>query len=238
MRKFIGKVKYHIALFLFEKFAIPNKKREQISKVVLKKYLPATPVIIDCGSHDGSDSVALIKIFRQARIFCFEPVPELYTRLLKNTKPYQSITSYQLALADKNGMLTFYISEGQSDASSSLLEPIEHLKDHPGTLFNKKIQVKTSTLDTWAAENNIVKIDMLWLDMQGFELKMLKESKVIFKTVSVVHTEVSTKETYKDVAQYNEYRSFLEDNGFVVIIEAIPNGWDMGNVLFVKKTIL
>ena len=81
MHKFIGKVKYHIALFLFEKFAIPNKKREQISKVVLKKYLPATPVIIDCGSHDGSDSVALIKIFRQARIFCFEH-PAHYWNLL------------------------------------------------------------------------------------------------------------------------------------------------------------
>ena len=70
------------------------------------------------------------------------------------------------------------------------MEPIEHLKDHPGTLFNKKIQVKTSTLDTWAAENNIAKIDMLWLDMQGFELKMLKESKVIFQT-SVITSNVN-----------------------------------------------
>jgi hypothetical protein len=35
---------------------------------------------------------------------------------------------------------------------------------------------------------------------------------------------------------YNEYRSFLEENGFDLMIEAIPEGWDMGNVLVVKKS--
>lgn len=131
--------------------------------------------------------------------------------------------------------MDFYVSEGASDASSSLLEPMEHLNDHPTTFFKKKITVPTITLDGWAVENNILKVDMLWLDMQGFELNMLQSSNFILDTVSVIHTEVSTKQTYKGVAQYNEFRSFLESKGFVMKIEAIPSGWDMGNVLFVRK---
>jgi len=77
-------------------------------------------------------------------------------------------------------------------------------------------------------------VDMLWLDMQGFELQMLKASEIILNMVSVIHTEVSTRETYKGVPLYDDLRSFLEAKGFSVKIEALPTGWDMGNVLFVK----
>lgn len=234
MNKFIGKVKNHLESFLFDKYAIPVVKNERISKVILKRYLPNNPVIIDCGAYDGSDSVELAKLFKMATIHSFEPVDTLYARLMKNTKSYNNIKCYPIALADSNGTRDFYISEGASDASSSLLEPMEHLKNHPDTFFMKKVTVTTNTLDSWAKENNIEKVDMLWLDMQGFELKMLRASDVILESVYVIHTEVSTNETYKDVSLYNDYRSFLETKGFRVQIEAIPNGWNMGNVLFVK----
>ena len=70
--------------------------------------------------------------------------------------------------------------------------------------------------------------------MQGFELSMLKASKIILPTVRVIHTEVSMKETYKDVPQYSDLKQFLLSIGFNVTLEAIPSGWDMGNVLFVR----
>lgn len=234
MSGFISKVRYHLERFLFENYAIPQVRNERISKVILKKYLPGNPVIIDCGSYDGSDSIELFKIFEEATIYAFEPVNELYKRLIENTKAYNNISCHPIALADKIGTMDFYISEGGSDASSSLLEPRDHLNDHPDTFFSNKVSVTTNTLDNWAIENGIKKVDMLWLDMQGFELKMLKASQVILSTVSVIHTEVSTKETYKEAAQYNDLRSFLEAKGFKVKIEAVPKGWDMGNVLFVR----
>lgn len=237
MKSLIGKVSYHVKRILFDKYAIPKIINERISKVVLKKYLPVNPVIIDCGAHDGSDSVELATIFKKGIIHSFEPVEELYSRLKKKTEKYNNIHSYQIALADKNGVMDLYVSEGSSDASSSLLEPVEHLKDHPGTFFKNTVSVSTNTLDSWANKNAILKVDMLWLDMQGYELNMLKASEFILGTVSVIHTEVSTKETYKEVTQYKEYRSFLESKGFELLLEAIPKGWDMGNALFLRKKI-
>lgn len=235
MSNFIKKVKYHTDRFLFEKYAIPNFKDDKISKVILKKYLPQNPVIIDCGSHDGSDSVELAKLLKNASVHSFEPVDELYDRLLKKTNPYSNIKCYKIALADTNGSLDFHISEGESDASSSLLAPKEHLNYHPDTFFKKKVSVKTLTLDTWAIQQGIEVVDMLWLDMQGFELNMIKVSKKILPTVRVIHTEVSTKEIYAEGPLYAEYKTYLEDIGFEVIIEAIPKGWEMGNVLFIRK---
>lgn len=224
---------YHLKHFL-KKSKDQDGETAEISKHIIKDYLSDYPVIIDCGAFNGSDSVEFAKLIKTASIHSFEPVTELYLDLKKRTKRYKNIHTYNIALADKDGSMDFYVSNGASTASSSLLEPKEHLNDHPDTVFTNKITVTTRALDSWAAENNIKKIDMLWLDMQGFELKMLKASEAILNSVTVIHTEVSTRETYKGVESYNEYRAFLESKGFKVVIEAIPEGWDMGNVLFVK----
>jgi len=206
-----------------------------IPKYLLKKYLPFNPVIIDCGAHIGADSVELAKIFPGAIIHSFEPVPHLHQSLLSNTKKYSNISCYQCALSNQNGEAIFFVSSGESDASSSLLEPTGHIMEHPGTVFKEKIIVNTITLDGWAAANNLQTIDFLWLDMQGFELQMLKASQKIIDTVKVIHTEVSIKDSYKDVVNYAGYKSWMETKGFMVAIEAIPTNTDMGNVLFVRK---
>jgi FkbM family methyltransferase len=219
--------------YFFQRSGIPKVKSEKISKSVLKKYLPASPVIIDCGAHDGTDSIELIRILG-GRLHAFEPVPEIYSRLVERTKQYGNIITYPLALSNKSGVDHFFVSEGDSDASSSLLPPKDHLIDHTTTFFNKKIEVTTITLDDWAAKYNIDHVDMLWLDMQGFEMQMLKASARILPSVKLIHTEVSVKETYEGVGLYRQYRAYLESLGFKMVMEAIPEGYDMGNVLFAR----
>lgn len=220
--------------YIFQKAGFPSYRREHISKSLIKKYLPKNPVVIDCGAHIGTDSIEMARIFG-GEVHAFEPIPEIYERLVKGTSVYKNIHCYNLALSDISGTQFFYVSEGGSDASSSLLQPKEHLVDHPDTTFNKKIDISAFSLDEWASKNNISGVDLLWLDMQGYELKMLAASKKILDTVKVIHTEVSTKETYMNVGLYNDYRAFLESKGFELIVEAIPESWDMGNVLFVRK---
>jgi FkbM family methyltransferase len=235
MNSLISKLKYHGEKFLFEKYGLPKVKGDKISKIVLKNFLPQNPVIIDCGAHDGADSIEFAKLLKNASIYSFEPVDELYKRLLNNTALYENIKSYKIALGDKDGWQDFYISEGGSDASSSLLKPKEHLIFHPDTFFKKKISVNTLTLDSWAARQGVKHVDLLWLDMQGFELNMIKASPEILATVKIIHTEVSTKEIYLQGPLYNEYKTYLQSIGFEVFIEAIPAGWYMGNVLFIRK---
>src|SRR5438132_8350317 len=105
-------------------------------------------------------------------IHAFEPVPKLFATLQSNTRRFTNVFCHQLALSSKTGKAKFYVSSGSSDGSSSLLEPKEHLQDHPDVLFKKTIDVITITLDDWAAQHGIDHIDFLWLDMQGAELAM------------------------------------------------------------------
>src|SRR6185312_952684 len=234
-KKVVLKVKIEFG-YVQKKFDKQILKNEKINKMYIKKFLPSNPVIIDAGANNGSDSIEMTRLYtNKAKIYAFEPLPAIFEELQHNIRRYKNIKAFRLALSNKNGEQELYVSSGASIGSSSLLKPGTHLQDHPDVLFNEKIKVTTITLDEWAEQNGIKSVDFLWMDLQGFELEVLKESKIIFRTVKVVHMEVSTKNTYEGVTLYPETKLWMENNGFYVDQEAIPKGWDMGNVLFIRK---
>lgn len=215
--------------FLIKKI---KSKKESISKKKLKKFLPNNPVIVEAGADSGSDSIEMAKLWPAANIYAFEPVPESFKKLQQNTANYSSIHCYNLALSNKTEKGNMYISNTYS--SSSLLEPKEHLIQHPEIIFNKVCKVNTITLSDWLKQENINQIDFLWLDLQGAELVVLKESERVLEKVKVIYTEVSLMENYKNAPLYSELKNYLVSQGFIVKKEFLP--WqDMGNVLFVKK---
>ena len=205
--------------------------------IPLKKYkhlIPASPVIIDCGAHIGADTLKLARL-KGSTVHAFEAAPQIFSQLKEHTKNISNIICYPLALAHKTGTASFHISTGASDGSSSLLAPKQHLASHPDVYFTETVLVDVITLDDWAMQNNIPKVDVLWLDMQGAEQMMLSVSTKILPTVQLIHTEVSTIETYEGVVTYEAYKTFLAEKGFEEFIKAVPKGYDMGNVIFKRK---
>lgn len=235
----IQRLKRELNFLLVQKYAVfASKDKFTIGKGSFKKFLPKNPVIIDCGAHNGTDSVELSKVFPKAKIHSFEPVPAIFDQLLTKTKEIKNITCYQLALSNEDSTANMFISSVGSDGSSSLLQPETHLQDHPNVLFEETLQVNTYKLDTWADQYHVNHVDLLWLDMQGFEYQTLVASPRILATVKVIHTEISVKETYKGVITYPEFKKWLETQNFQMVKEAIPEGTDMGNAVFVKKELL
>lgn len=206
-----------------------------IPKDFMKNYLPEDPIIVEAGAHIGIDTIEFSKVWPKGKIHAFEPIPVLYTKLVNNINHCQNVYTYRLALSNKEGVSKIFVSSGKSDASSSLLKPKEHLNVHPDVNFNNSINVNTTTLEKWAASQNIDRIDFLWLDLQGNELNVLKAATNILKTTKIIYTEVSLIETYENVPLYKELKDWLQSQGFIVKREELP--WrDMGNVLFIKNS--
>lgn len=202
-------------------------------KEYLIRFLPKNPIIIEAGAHIGRDTIKLSKLWPEARIYAFEPIPELFMQLYEKTRSNKNISCYQTALGSTNGIITLYQSSGRSSAASSLFEPKAYLEEHPDVSF-KEIKVPVVTLDTWAKEQNISYADFMWLDMQGSELAMLKASPKIVATVKAIHTEVNLAERYAHNPLYPEYKKWLEAQGFKLALEDIYKpSW--GNALFIRE---
>jgi FkbM family methyltransferase len=210
---------------------LKQQRKGHIDKKILIPMLPTSPVIVEAGAHVGYDTVELATLWPQGVIHSFEPVPELFSKLKENTRYCRNVYRYNLALADQTGNAKLFLSSGKSDGSSSLLTPKEHLTAHPDVIFEKEVSVTTITLDDWAKQHQVKNIDFLWLDLQGYELAVLRAMPDMLASVRLIYTEVSLIEAYTDAPLYPELRDWLEEQGFHVVIEDLP--WpDMGNVLF------
>jgi 2-O-methyltransferase len=205
-----------------------------IPKEFFVQFLPDNPFILEAGAHKGKDTVEMAKIWPNGSIHAFEPVPHLFKLLENNTRNLKNVHCYQLALGDTKGSETLFVSSGASDGSSSLLPPKELLNNYPTVYFDTKVPVTTITLDEWARENGVTRIDFMWLDLQGMELKVLQSGSIILKTVKGIYSEVSSVEGYQGQSLYHELREWLEKEGFHVEREAVENG--EGNVFFLRNT--
>ncbi len=230
----------HVSASSYFKFDIENPLQ---SIKFIRNYLPKDPIILEAGAYDGKETIKLMQFWLKGTVYSFEPVPQLYEKLLHRTRQYNRIHVYPQALSDKIGTAQFHVSSfedspDEASASSSLLQPKEHFKYAPIVHFDSTITVPTTTIDAWADEHGIDHIDFMWLDMQGAELQALKAAPKMLKTVKVILTEVEFIEAYKGQPLYQEIKTWLEAQGFEIIGADVdlekPNHW-FGDVLFVRR---
>jgi FkbM family methyltransferase len=206
-------------------------------------------VIFEVGACEGEDTIKLSRQYTNSIIYAFEPLPKNVKRMRSNYKKYgaHGIRVNQLAMSDKNGSAVFYVSSGQPDniarqknwdfgnKSSSLLPPKEHKKILDWVKFNEKIKVKTSQLDTFCQNNGIDKIDLLYLDVQGAELKVLKGAGEFLNKIGMIWLEVEAIELYKGQPLKDDVESFMYKNNFIKIIDTVDKV--SGDQLYVNKSL-
>lgn len=207
-------------------------------------FLPDNPVIVEAGAFDGTDTLRLAAQWPEGSICAFEPVPEIFEKLVAKTKHASNIHRYPMALSNQTGTAHFYVSEkpekpGVASQAGSLQAPKERLNKSP-LIFPRTISVPTTTLDDWAQHQKISRIDMLWLDMQGHELSVLKSiSPALLHTVRVIHCEVGFIEAYEGQPTYPVVAEWLAHHGFTEVARDFENttDWFFGNIIVVRKDL-
>lgn len=206
---------------------------------LIRLYIPHAPIILEAGAHFGEDTVKMKAMWPHCIVHAFEPHPDNYRRLVDTTRQYHNVFCYPIALSDIIGSAKFYrcrLHEG----ASSLLEAAAFKQQ----LYNDQpvIWVQCLTLDEWARLHKVDHIDFCWLDMEGAELKMLKESTVILPTIKAIYIEVNFQEFRKGMVQYQDIKSFLEHNNFTQIWmtpgkTGLP-AEEQANALFVRTDLM
>lgn len=204
---------------LFERFRYQISRKNPFT--VQSQLISAKdPIIFDIGAHVGSITKIYRSLFPRAFIHSFEPFPQSFQELLKNTERDSRIFCHQKAASCKDGNAIF--NANISSATNSLLAT-----DDRGSLFwgdglldtISRIQVNTTTVDLFCKETGISNIDILKMDVQGAEFSVLKGATDMLENqqIALIYTELILCPTYKDQNKFHEYLSFFASFGYELL---------------------
>jgi hypothetical protein len=86
--------------------------------------------------------------------------------------------------------------------------------DYLAQYNQKETTVATIRLDTYCTEQHITAIDLLCIDAQGVELRILHGLGELIKSVHYIITEIEVRPIYHGQALYPEIHAYLKSNGF------------------------
>jgi FkbM family methyltransferase len=205
-------------------------------------HLPSTPVILEAGAHDGSDTLLMANLWPQGQIFAFEPSPYWQPVLKEKFAPFPNISFFPMALGDRVGSTSFYQCTSNTGGCDSTFRPLADdvfwTTVAPAQFAEEPINVPVTTLDAWAEEQQINHIDFMWLDMQGAEGQVLKASPEILKKTKFIQAEYSELPVYEGIMLFGPLKALLKQRDFIVVSLWKANSDDIqGNALFMNTSL-
>jgi FkbM family methyltransferase len=188
-----------------------------------------TPIkgIIQVGAHKGGELEYISKL--SSNILLFEPQKDIFKELIEKLKPGMIAENFALGAVSEKNVKMFKEKNNQSQ-SSSLLEPSIHLKQYPSIKFDDVEYVDIITLDEY---KNTSDYNLMLIDVQGFELEVLKGAKRTLENIDYILCEVNRAEVYKGCPDVTEIDSFLSTFGFKRV-ETNWAGWTWGDAFYSK----
>ena len=196
-----------------------------------KKYNMNISGIIHIGAHYGEEISEYIRNGIQD-IILFEPLSSNFKILEQNVSELNAnISGYQVALGNAEKMVSMYVSDNQQQ-SSSILKPNLHLKNHPTVGFPGVEEVEMVKLDKYMDETS--NYNFINMDVQGYELEVLRGGSETLNHVDYVYCEVNRDEVYENNAYVEEIDEFLSAYD-MERVETFWQGGIWGVALYVRK---
>lgn len=169
--------------------------------------------ILDVGANVGQFAVVATTCLPKAQVHSFEPISDCFRKLETVAVRYPRVRPHNFALGEIE--TTTDINVSASSGSSSILKFSDSQERiYPGTAVAGNESIVVKRLDAVAAKLPIRGRCLLKMDVQGFELHVLKGAEATLSDVSHVYLEVSFVELYRGQALAGELVTWLESRGF------------------------
>lgn len=203
----------------------------QVTAEKIRDLVGPSPLMVEIGCNDGTDTNKFLKVLPGARIYCFEPDPRAIARFEKTVNDDRA-SLIKAAVSDTNGSATFYGSSGQPpeaqrtpdashycfleewDLSGSLYKPTGHLAKSPWVQFpeDRQYTVMTMTLDAWLdLHREISQIDFIWADVQGAEGPLIRGGTFALSVTRYFFTEFYDTPLYEGQVSLSTIQAMLPD---------------------------
>ena len=229
MKKFIQKL---VNLFGYKVMKIKSTDSTDLDGLTKSLITKSEPVIFDVGASKGQSITRYKKLFQNPIIHSFEPNIDELNILKQKYINDKNLYLNNVAVGDKKGNLEFNINAGSGHSSFKNLIPnttwikkrSNSIKIDDKNYTTKKVNAEIITLDDYVNEKNLTNIDILKIDTQGFEDKVLLGAQNLLKNnrIKLIQLELIFSEIYEsplniyDVEKSlipNNYKLFGSSNG-------------------------
>lgn len=163
-----------------------NQNSEWIEEIIRISGSDIIHNIIDVGSNVGDVANLLVQRFPKSNLLCFEPCQRTYCTLNQKLASFDNVTCFPFALGSyaHEAVLHTY----SNDLCNTLLPAL----NEPWHRVLAKESVNVVTLEHVAHLRNIKNIDILKIDVEGYELEVLKGAYNLLSThrIRFIYAEV------------------------------------------------
>lgn len=177
-------------------------------------FLKPGDVFFDVGANVGLFTVfAAKKVVPTGKVYAFEPVAAVREKLLFNVHLNhleRSISASSFALSDDHRSLSMQVCEDGLSAFSSLGQPIVS-----GASGYRVERVQCMTLDHFFEDQKINRLDLMKIDVEGWESRVLKGAEKVLSLFSpVILIEFSDACAAGSKSTTAVVRKILENSGY------------------------
>lgn len=168
------------------------------------------PTIVDIGASDlGWEPNYKCLIDDGANLIGFEPDKNAYDQLISQKN--SNLKYINIAVGSgKEETLHFFRDPGMTSCLGPKKENLDMFFKYQCDVL-KTEEIQTVRLDD---VEDVKDIDLLKMDIQGFELEVLKNARSKLKNTSIIDVEVSFIELYQNQPLFSEVEQFLREQGF------------------------
>ncbi len=177
----------------------------------------AIDLVVDVGGNQGQYAAQLRTSGYRGRIVSFEPLAEAFSILAVRAAADLLWDVRRVALGELDGKLALNVAA--NSASSSLLPMLDrHLEAAPYSHYVRTEECPVVRLDSIAEEIlGTARRVFLKLDVQGYEMSVLRGATATLSRVAVVESELSLVPLYAGQALLPEVVTFLQEAGFELV---------------------
>ncbi len=169
--------------------------------------------VLDIGANVGKFTTMISEILTNVNIYAFEPLADCYKELIENTKHLDNINYFNFALGEKESESIIYHNE--FTPSSSILEMNDmHKSIFPKTIHSFSENIHIKDLDSLDDEIIWIQKTLMKIDVQGFEINVLKGAISSLNNIDVIIIETLFVELYENQTQFDDIYSFLVKRNF------------------------
>ena len=194
--------------------------------------------VLDIGSNKGQFILLIENFYKDIIIHSFEPIKELIEKQKNFFKFKKNIFFYNIGVGKKSTKKNFFITK-RKDSSSFLKADNIKIKDY-NIAEEREINIKS--LDEIMLNKELVCPILVKIDVQGYELEVLKGGNDFFKKIKYLIIEVSENEIYSGQSVSKEIIQYLENKNFIILKEnlstqIVNTHYMQRDILFVNKLI-